>query len=70
MTEPYRPGPYDEYRGHIDIDCLSLLSPAEREKYRAAKPRPWKPLGEDRIDSSNDRDDSQQSDGSEVPPGE
>ena len=34
MTEPYTPGPDDEFRGIIEFDCTAHLTPEERAAIR------------------------------------
>ena len=38
MTEkPYVPGPYDTFRGTIDIDCFECLTPEQKAQFRIGK---------------------------------
>jgi hypothetical protein len=37
MSEPYMPGPYDEYRGVVEIDCSECLPPELKAQFRIGK---------------------------------
>ncbi len=39
----YKPGPYDQFRGVIEIDCYECLSPEQKAKFRIGK---FVPVGE------------------------
>lgn len=37
MSEPYVPGPDDEYRGLVEIDCSECLPPELKARFRIGK---------------------------------
>ena len=47
MTEPYVPGPYDEFRGVFEFDCSENLPPELKAKFRIGKFLPIQPSADE-----------------------
>ncbi len=53
MSERYVPGPYDSFRGIVDINCYECLSPEQKAQFRIGKWIPvTPPLDETGTDSN------------------
>jgi hypothetical protein len=51
MSEPHVPGPYDEWRGVVEIDCYECLPPELKAKFRIGK---FVPVGRPGGDVTDD----------------
>jgi hypothetical protein len=49
VSEPYVPGPYDEFRGFDEIDCYECLPPELKATFRIGKFIPVGRAGGDAV---------------------